>query len=486
MVGFAGSADLYAVHNVPLSASSSIVFSFSLLFRSFNYRKLGSVRCNSFVLNVHTCCPASTTASSTGVTRSTRNNAPDCKPTLARPLRIALTLPTTTHQHSTVYGLCGIDLDTHVQHKQLQHLKRIARLWRHNSDHPSPALYRTLTTDKQMINDHHSLMAGRRAGTTPTALYLAIAFFHHVLPPPAPAAEAAHGFVMQRHPSPSAYQQRMKAADVCSTPQSTNNPRPRGNYRQHVRQFESVLLSTLEPGFHHTMLTIRRKAAYVRWLETHDTPETRAALSATRLSHCTSAPIVHCIVMEDATSTASSTPLLFAQNRHRRATTSYSDLTLRARLLANRAYTAAVRFRFRSRAGIPTLDALCPHPACNIAGLDETVNHLLLDCPYYAAARQQLLVTLTRHGYPLTLRYILNPPDNKGKAAYAVVYTATAAYLASIVDTRRQHGLPALDYRPTQPLPAPPPAGQHASNPVLGQVVVVGRPSAAPAELDTG
>ena len=51
MVGFAGSADLYAVHNVPLSASSLVFSPFRYCSRSFIYRKLGSVRCNSFVLN---------------------------------------------------------------------------------------------------------------------------------------------------------------------------------------------------------------------------------------------------------------------------------------------------------------------------------------------------------------------------------------------------------------------------------------------------
>ena len=51
MVGFAGSADLYAVHNCTV-VSLFLVFSpFRYRSRSFIYRKLGSVRCNSFVLN---------------------------------------------------------------------------------------------------------------------------------------------------------------------------------------------------------------------------------------------------------------------------------------------------------------------------------------------------------------------------------------------------------------------------------------------------
>ena len=50
MVGSAGSAGLYAVHNLPF-VSPFLVFSFSLVFSIVHLPQFGSVRCNSFVLN---------------------------------------------------------------------------------------------------------------------------------------------------------------------------------------------------------------------------------------------------------------------------------------------------------------------------------------------------------------------------------------------------------------------------------------------------
>ena len=50
MVGSAGSAGLYAVHNLPF-VSPFLVFSFSLVFSIVHLPQFGSNRCNSFVLN---------------------------------------------------------------------------------------------------------------------------------------------------------------------------------------------------------------------------------------------------------------------------------------------------------------------------------------------------------------------------------------------------------------------------------------------------
>jgi len=424
--------------------------------------------------------------------------------TITRPLRVSLSLPTTTHQHSTLFGFGVPDLLTHTQHKQLLHLFRIARLGTDRSDHPSPTLYRKLITNTKMVSDHHKLVTGKAAGTAPTALYLATAFLPHTLhpasPPPQPAAGPAAQPVpaMKRYPSPSHARQRALAAHNFSAPGPGIHAAP-AHYIGHLAQFTVDLQSMCTAAFRATLRTIRRAAARCTWTESHK-PNTAAEIdnmTPAQLIHCTTAPVSQCITAEDDLPYPSAPPLHFLQRRHAALTTSQPVLVRRMRLLYGRSYTAATRYRFPSAANVPTATPLCPNFACGLAGHDETVEHLLLHCPLYAAARKRLhdALVLQLPPLPLTLRNILNPPANAGKAAYAALYSATEHFLDCVDATRRLRDLPALDHRPDAPPPIPlaavppahhrpphRPARSHNSHRRAGQT----RPRTAPRALDTG
>ena len=384
---------------------------------------------------------------------------------MAQPLRSALSLPTTTHQLSVLYGNGIPDLDTHVQHKQLLHLRRVASLAESHPNHPSPALYTALTTNEDMINDHHKQLTAKAAGSAPTALYLATALLHHVLrPAPQPQPpQLEHGpallTVMEHHPSSSKYGERAAAAHAFSATGRMGAHKAPVHYRVHLNQFFADLRAMNDPSFYKTLRQIRRDAAHSVWLESHRpaTAAECAALGPTRLSHCTTAPITACLTADDNVPHTSAPPLHCMGRRHTDVTTTHqerSTLIRRARLLFGRSYTAAVRHRFPSQANIPTTDALCPFAACALQHADETIQHLLLDCPLYHDARQQLYATLTAHDLPHTLRSILNPSDNKGRSTFAAVYAATERYLDSIDAVRLDLNLPSLDHRPPAPLPS--------------------------------
>ena len=294
---------------------------------------------------------------------------------------------------------------------------------------------------------------------------------------------------MERLPSPSQHSQRVRALFNFFKPASGSPAalaRHISRYTTYLRQFDIDLQAMRGPDFHTTLRQIRRAAARCSWIETHK-PASEADLghlSATQISHLTTAPITKCTTADDDTRHPSAPPLHFLQQRHTAATAPHSGLIRRVRLLYGRSYTATVRLRFPSSANVLANSALCPHPACTATSEEETIEHLLLDCPYYAPARQQLQHALARQQppLPLTLRTILNPPDSKGKRAYAALYDATERFLDCVTATRQQRNLPPLDNRPG-PLPNPPPPAQQQQHHRQWWVI---RPRTAPLALDTG
>lgn len=413
---------------------------------------------------------------------------------ITRPLRVSLSLPTTTHQHSTLFGLGVPDLHTHIQHKQLLHLYRIARLRDSDPTHPSVVLYHQLNT--VMLDDHHSLLTRKAAGSAPAALYLLTALLPHVLrpatpPPPPPSDPTVRPTpVLAHHPSPSEWRERIAATQQLSAPGGGRRTAP-AHYRRHQRQFESDLQAMCDPAFPKTLRHIRRAAARSTWMASHKptTAAACAALSDEQLVHRTTAPITHCLPPEcDTPPHDSAPPLSFIRRGCTTPTTPHNTLARRARLLFGRSYTADARVRFRTVTVPPTTSALCPHPACTASNHDETPEHLLLHCPYYDAARQQLSSTLAPHRLAITLRTILNPPVASGKKAYNALYTATEQYLDSIVATRRENGLHELDTRldPAGPAPAAPAHNRRRRPRRAQRRRFVARHSAALLPLDTG
>jgi hypothetical protein len=162
-------------------------------------------------------------------------------------------------------------------------------------------------------------------------------------------------------------------------------------------------------------------------------------------------------------------------------------LCMRMRLLLGRSYTASVRKRFPANAAAAAASDICPHPSCAAASMKETIEHLLLECPYYDAARNRLQAGLARHELGVDhIVNILNPPE-RSSSAFTKLLALTNAYLRAIAATREQLRLPSLDDCPTYavPLPQLPPPTAAARRPAPPAAAAL-HADAAPLPLDTG
>ena len=258
-------------------------------------------------------------------------------------------------------------------------------------------------------------------------------------------------------------------------------------HRQQQREFWEELATLRDPAVHERLRHLQREAARREWLTTRRPPAQAEcdALSATELASRTSAPITQCTPARDNRPHPSHPPLHFLRLCYA-ADATHEQLVRRARLLYDRSYTAAARFRFPSQAAAPITSAQCTNAACTE---DETVEHILLHCPRHQGARARLRRALRRQcGLKLSLRTVLNPPV-KGRANYRAAYDATNTFLQSIADTRQRLGLPSLDTRPAAPLP-PPHAAPRPTGPVWARQRALRRAAlaarAVPAPLDTG
>ena len=313
----------------------------------------------------------------------------------------------------------------------------------------------------------------------PTAVYLLTALLPHTL------AQPPDG--LPHHPSPSSYKARIEAAWRWSAPDDNGAGGVSDRHREQQRQVWEAELATLrDPVIHERLHDVRREAARREWRGTHmpHGQAERTALSATERASRSTAPITRCTPAQDDTPHPTRPPLHFLHHRHI-ADARHDELVRRARLLYDRSYTAATRFRFPSQAMAATTSARCTNGTCTE---DETVEHLLLHCPRHRQERRQLRSTLRLCHLPLGLRTILNPPANKGEAAYRTLFTATSTFLSSVAATRAQLGLPPLDTRPV--LPLPPHAAAQPASPVRARRRALRRAAlaacAAPAPLDTG
>ncbi len=406
---------------------------------------------------------------------------------LAKPLRAALRLPVTTHQHSVLWG-CGVPaLATHVQHKQLLHLQRVSRLLREDSSHPTARLYEW--TRHQLVHKHHRLLGVHSTLPLPVYLLTALLPFTHPPAEPDPLHIAHHspadGPLL---PSATAWQARVRLAHQWSEPAPGTGTGTVPRRHCHTLDTSWTTLQALSepagpaaadgarappgprarPRDWGALRRVRDAAARLEWMESHmpATPELCAALPASERARRTTAPITRCAY--DVTD-ATGPPLRFLRARY---TLDMDPLQLvrRTRLLFGRSYTATVRHRFPSAAVAGAVAGVdCPHPGCSAGGRAETIEHLLLACPLYDAARDALQHQLAGHDLRLTLRSILNPPERR-TASYLAVCRATDAFLAAIEAERIAHGMPSLDSCPRY-------SASSSSS---------GRPATAPLPLDTG
>ena len=429
---------------------------------------------------------------------------------VAKPLRVALGLPYTTHQHSVLWGCGVLPIATLTQHKQLLHLRRVSRLY-HEDVERQPARDQGHPTVELYKYAHFTLPAETQYTRTLRAhvtLPLPVALLTSLLPSVDLSAAPPAGAATHPLASPTQWRERQKRAlEQAQAAEAADVDARRDARRDIERQRQAawaalIALHTPEaaaaaapsgnglPGRAarqpDSIRRVRTEAALLEWKETH-MPATRAecdSLAPTDRSRRTTAPITRCA--HDITATShTGPPLRFLGPRHS-ALVRQLNVVRRARLLYGRSYTATVSRRFDAAAAA---SALCTHPQCTAEGQDESIEHLLLHCPRYAHGRAHLEHRLAASGLPLPLRLInvLNPPE-RGRRQYAVLYSATDAFLTSIAHTRQQLGLPSLDNCPhydhsrrRQPRSDTRPAAPAATAAASAIAAIT-----APAPLDTG
>jgi hypothetical protein len=163
-----------------------------------------------------------------------------------------------------------------------------------------------------------------------------------------------------------------------------------------------------------------------------------------RPAHSTSAPLISC-------QTAPGCAFFLAAGR--RAGT-FTQLIRRGRLLLRRSFTQHTCWRFAKTGDSVTAD--CTHPLCAAASSSgtapaETVDHALLHCHRYAAARQMLVAALQTVHVPLSLSAILLaslPSGNLTSGQQSSILSFTNTFLDSVDAARTAAaGLVSLDAR---------------------------------------
>lgn len=409
---------------------------------------------------------------------------------MATPLRAALGLPRTAHQISVLHGAGIAPVATHIQHKQLMHLQRVAEL-RHdttsgntdNTTHPTALLYDSIRRHSYEPYGVAQLLGA--TVTTPIPAYLACTIPPNTMRDDIPAALTR----------PTTGTARLNAARRTDVPPRSRPAKAREATRRAWHTLDAMgtaAAATDEEIAQHAHRTagarrqrdkirsIRDRAAHLEWCDSHaktqqplpavdaldpdnEAPAQPAPASRTSRTRTTTAPIVDCL--DEPNDRNNRPPLRFLHTRYA-PYSQRADLVRRARLLFGRSYTATVRRRFASRTDTAayTASTHCSHASCAATGIDETIEHVLLHCPRHATARAALVTAMAHHNLQLTLKTLLNPPALAARQHTTRLYIDTDRFLRAIARTRKHEQLPHLDndtatdtHIPPSPPPTPPP-----------------------------
>ena len=404
----------------------------------------------------------------------------------ARPLRAALGLPVTTHQHSVLHAYGIPAWHTHLQHRQLQLGVRASHIHQTDPAHPTARLFDLF--HNTLGTEHRRLLAVN------VTLPLPVRITTCLLPYVSLTDDQPIDTEQPLLTSPTQWSERQQrarthaASDVCSQKRRSLYGRRRARtwmaFSSLHRQPQAAEADNAHDAIrreHSGIRKVRADAAHAEWRETHmpATQAERDALKPTDRNRRTTAPIAQCL---DGPATDSGPRLRFLRPRYTHLLTQ-PDVVRRCRMLFGRSCTATVRNRFPS-----SRDAAATSQTCTCGVDSETIPHLLLHCPHYAAARTAVTRTLASCGLQLLPASVLCPPE-RGRRQYEQLYTATSSYLASVDGTRRRLGLPHLDNGPVHQhdrsipqLPPPAPPAPAAAHPPAAPLVAL----AAAVPLDTG
>ena len=297
---------------------------------------------------------------------------------VSRPLRVALNLPTTTHQTGVLH-LCGIpSLHSLYVKAQLSHFHRVTAVLPLSApSHPTLLLHRACLTGFRPNNTPANLLSTDRTLTLALRLaaetvpsLLASPTIQH-LPP-----DLRQSLVLPAPPAQlGALTPTLRCAHYFSLPTAAARKlwtKTSGNFT--LTHLKAAILHASAFAASLTSLHIHH---LVRWIAV----DGWAKEHAPGVAHATTAPLTTC----------KPSPGIAFHLLH----DSPSQARRRARLLLNRARTGEIQARFY-KTGTDAVDPNCTHPACSpitdppTPGTLETVGHMLLECPRHTPARQLL------------------------------------------------------------------------------------------------
>ena len=348
------------------------------------------------------------------------------------PLRAALRLPTTTHQLGALV-MCGIpSVRAIVTSDELRFIRRLQRLETTEPQHPTAVLAKR----------YDSFVHGKvpRVTLSPAyQLYTATHAYTKTIPDvldPGPGGlvhrlSPAHRVALDLPFTPRPPCLRL-GADYWTTSGevqwSTNNPR---HFSKHslnrIRGWSHQAAAHLSPPI---ISALGRWTTFRQWEAQHAQPAPPAPPIPS--THATSAPLTAC-------QTTPGCAFFLARG----GDDSYCHAVRRARLLCGRAYTQQTRSRFAKADAVIAPD--CTNAACAAASVSgtapvESVEHTLVHCLRYCAARQTLTSALQPIGFPqLTLSSILcaTLPPGLTRSNRSLLLSYTNAFLDAIDATRK-------------------------------------------------
>ena len=344
---------------------------------------------------------------------------------VATPLRVALSLPRTSHQLGTLL-LCHVPtVSSLALRAQLSHLARVHSL---PADHPTRRLHTKCIGDvtRRPPKPHLALAP---SAALPLPVYLGASVLPQALLDPS-ILDTTTRTSLNLTPLPhwrSGVHYWSQTGSLRRSWAQANYPT---NHLTAALNWSAQAASTLTRPL---IGAIRARHTHNEWTATH-APAAPLPGSAP-LPHATTAPLTLCMP-------AAALPPFLA----RRSTDTHGQQSRRARILMGRSRTGSVRQRFAKASEASSIDPRCT--ACSTPGnpIDETIPHMLLTCVRHLAARTQLTSTLTGLGLPLTLATILvscRPPPPFPGSLLPQLLTATSAFLTAIhVDRAREHLVP--------------------------------------------
>jgi hypothetical protein len=391
---------------------------------------------------------------------------------IARPLRVALHLPKTTHQTGALTLSHVPTLASLALRDQLSFLRRVCSPTILPADHPTRRLHKqALEFDNR--GQPHTIMAS--SALLSTSAYLCTSVYPRLLNDPAMRAKLEQSTLATLTPQGLCAEWRR---GVTYWTQVGSDRRAHARLTHYsLQHLRDTVAWSCHSAQHLTPLfirSIRDSHAHAEWEAEHLTPPSliispttvpssarRALLAAAAAAaapappphlpqHPTTAPLTRC-------KPAPGLPPFLA----RRSKTSHRQRILRARFLMGRACTGTVRLRFAKVADRPSIDdrctdAACQPPAALVPGAPapalslDTIEHALLHCQRHAADRLLLCQHLHRLGLqpPLTLSTLLvahtpPPPFTPSQLPSLLLYTAS--FLATVEAERLTAGLVPLD-----------------------------------------